>query len=136
MAASRKLFLPLALLGIWLGACYYLRFALMENPHWVAVCDGKTTDVMCNARAMLGIAIHFQVLARCALLLALPAFFIRGENGKKIALASLFFAASALALYTVTPAVFAALSAGLRLVRDERHNAAASSAEATAHPRA
>lgn len=132
----RRIVLPLAALGIWLGACYVLRFALMENPHWVAVCDGKAIGFACGTRAALGMVIHFQILAGCALLLALPAFFIRGSNGKKLAWASLLFAAPALALYTVTLAVFAALIAGMRLVRDERHKAAASIAEATAQPNA
>lgn len=132
----RRVLLPLAMLGIWLGACYGVRFELMENPHWVAVCDGKAIGFACSARATLGVVIHFQILARCALLLALLAFFIRRVNGKKLAWTSLIFAAPALALYTVTLAVFAALIAGLRLVRDERHNATASSAEATAQPNA
>ncbi len=133
---SRKILIPLVLLAVWLGAFYYIRFALMENPHWVAVCDDKTIGIACSARAALGLAIHFQVLARCALLLALPAFFLRGNRGRKLAWASLFLAAPALALYTVTLAVFAGLIAGLRLVRDERHNAAASNTDAAAHPSA
>lgn len=136
MMTLRRVLLPLAILGVWLGISYGVRFALMENPHWVAVCDDKTIGFACSARAALGVAIHFQVLARCALLLALPAFFMRGDNGKKLAWISLIFAAPALVLYTVTLAVFAALIAGLRLVRDERHSAVASSADAAAHPNA
>jgi hypothetical protein len=136
MMALRRMLLPLVILGVWLGICYGVRFALMENPHWVAVCDGKTANLMCDARATLGLAIHFRILAYCALLFALPAFFMRGDNGKKFAWISLIFAAPALALYTVTLGIYAALIAGLRLVRDERHNAAASNAEAAAHPNA
>lgn len=136
MTASRKFLLPLALLGIWLGACYLLRFALMENPHWVDVCGGKSVIVMCDVRATLGHVIHFRVLAWAALLCAIPAFFMRGDNGRKLAWLGLFLTAPALVLYTVTPAVFSALIAGLRLVRDERHNAPASNAEAPAHPSA
>lgn len=136
MIPSKKIFLSLALLGIWLAACYGVRFSLMENPHWVAVCDGKTINAACTARATLGLAIHFQVLAWGALLLALPSFFLHGNKGKKLAWISLIFAAPALALYTVTLAVFAAIIAGLRLVRDERQSAAASNDDATAQPSA
>ena len=133
---SRKLLLPLALLGLWLGACYGVRFALMENAHWVAACDGKTDNFVCALRAGMGVMIHFQILAWIALVSALPAFFTRGATGKKLAWAALIFAAPALALYTVALAVFAALIAGLRLVRAERHNASTNTAEAAAHPSA
>jgi len=136
MTFSKRWLLPLILLGLWLAVCYGVRFSLMENAHWVAVCDGKTVNAMCSLRSGMGVMIHFQIVAWAALALAIPAFFIAGKNGKKIAWAALFFAAPALALYTVALAVFAALIAGLRLVRDERHNAAASSADATAQPSA
>lgn len=136
MVILRKVLLPLALLGIWLGACYYLRFALMENPHWVDVCDGKSIIAMCDARATLGRMIHFRVLAWIALACAIPAFFIRGFSGRKLAWMGLFVTVPALVLYTVTPAVFSALIAALRLVRDERHSAAASNTDAAAQPNA
>lgn len=136
MIVSRKLILQLVMLGIWLGACYYLRFALMENAHWVEVCDGKHIIAMCDVRATLGRVIHFRVLAWAALTCSIPAFFIRGLNGRKLAWLSLFITAPALVLYTVTPAVFSAMIAALRLVRDERHNASASNAEAAAQPSA
>lgn len=132
----RHLLIPLALLGIWLGLCYTLRFQLMENAHWVEVCDGKSAIAMCDVRATVGKIIHFRVLAWAALSCAIPAFFIAGANGKKLAWLGLFATAPALALYTVTPAVFSALIAALRLVRNERHNATASNAEAPAQPSA
>ena len=136
MIFSKKIVLTLALLSIWLGVCYYVRYALMENPHWVAVCDGQAEQFACSARATLGIAIHFQIMAKLALLLAIPAFFLRGNHGRKLAWLSLIIAVPALTLYTVTLAVLAALTAGLRLVRDERQSAAASNAAAAAHPNA
>ena len=108
-------------LGIWLGLCYALRFSLMENAHWVAVCDGKSANAMCSLRSAFGVVIHFQVLAWAALAFAVPAFFLRGVNGRRLAWLALIIAAPALALYTVALAVFAALIAGLRLVREERH---------------
>ena len=136
MMDLRRVLLPLAVLGIWLGACYYVRFALMENSHWVEVCDGKSAIAMCDVRATLGKVIHFRVLIWAALLCVIPAFFMRGHNGRKLAWLGLFITVPALVLYTVAPAVFSALIAGLRLVRDERHSAAASSAEAAAQPSA
>lgn len=132
----RQLLLPMIALGIWLGACYSVRFGLMENAHWVEVCDGKSAIAMCDVRATLGRVIHFRILAWAALICSVPAFFIRGVNGRKLAWLGLFATAPALVLYTVTPAVFSALIAALRLVRDERHSAAASNADAAAHPSA
>lgn len=136
MIISRRLLSLFVLLGIWLAACYGLRFGLMENAHWVEVCDGKSVIAMCDVRAALGRIIHFRVLAWAALICAIPAFFIRGVNGRKLAWLGLFVSAPALVLYTVTPAVFSAVIAALRLVRNERHNAAASNIEAPAHPKA
>lgn len=133
---SRLLLVLLTLLTAWLAACYGIRFGLMENAHWVEVCDGKRAIAMCDVRAALGLIIHFRILSWAALICTIPAFFIRGAHGRKLAWLGLFVTAPALVLYTVTPAVFAALIASLRLVRDERHKAAASSAEAAAQPNA
>ncbi len=133
---SRRSLVLLAVLGVWLALCYVLRFQLMENAHWVEVCDGKSAIVWCDARATMGRVIHFRVLSWAALLCAVPAFFIAGRSGRKLAWLGLFATAPALVLYTVTPAVFSGLIAALRLVRDERSNAAASSADAPAQPSA
>lgn len=129
---SKKL---LALL-IWLGACYALRFYLMENPHWVEVCDGKTGAPACALRAEIGVIIHFRILPWLALALAIPGFALRGARGRALAWLSLIAALPALVLYTVTPAVFALLIAALRLVRSERHSASASSSDVAAQPSA
>lgn len=136
MIVSRKLFLALALLGIWLGVCYGVRFQVMENSHWVAVCDGKSAIAMCDVRALLGRIIHLRALVWIALLCAIPAFFIRGVIGRKLAWIGLFATAPALVLYTVTPAVFSALIAALRLVRNEHQSATASNKDAPAQPNA
>lgn len=136
MIFSKKLLLPMSLLGVWLAACYGIRFGLMENARWVELCDGKSVIAICDIRATLGRVIHFRILAWAALICSIPAFFIRGANGRKLAWLGLFVTVPALVLYTVTPAVFSALIAALRLVRDERHNAVASKVDATAHPSA
>jgi hypothetical protein len=136
MIFSKRIFLPLLLLGVWLGACYGVRFGLMENAHWVEVCDGKNVIAMCDLRVALGRIIYFRILPWAALACAVPAFFIRGIGGRKLAWLGLFITAPALVLYTVTPAVFSALIAALRLVRDERLNAATSNMEAPAQPSA
>jgi hypothetical protein len=134
---SQSLFKLLAL-SIWLGACYALRFYLMEDSRWLEICDvnNHAANALCALRGKLGLTIHWQLLARAALLLALPAFFIRGHRGRQLAWISLVFALPALALYTVTLAVFAALIAALRIVRLERHNENVSSADTSAHPSA
>lgn len=136
MNAARKLALPLLLLGVWLGTCYGVRFGLMENAHWVEVCDEKKIIAMCDARAALGRMIHFRVLAWAALACAVPAFFLQGVYGRKLAWLGLFVTAPALVLYTVTPAVFSALIAALRLVRDERQSDTANNSETPAQPSA
>ena len=137
MPLNRRVYLQLTLLALWLGLSYGFRFYLMEDVRWVDICGGANhADPTCAVRAGMGMTIHFQVLAWIALGSAIPAFFIRGNVGRTLAWISLGFALPALALYTVTLAVFAALIAGLRLVRNERHNAIASSTDTSAQPSA
>lgn len=134
---ARRSLLTLAVLGVWLGLCYALRFYLMEDVRWVDICGGgNAADPICALRAGMGMTIHWRVLAWIALASAVPAFFIRGKLGRVLAWIGLGFALPALALYTVTLAVFAALIAGLRLVRSERHSAVASSTDTSAQPSA
>lgn len=136
MPLNRRIYLQVALLAIWLGLSYWLRFYLMEDIRWVDICGGANTHPACPIRATMGLTIHFHVLAWAALASAVPAFFIRGKPGRALAWISLGFALPALALYTVTLAVFALLIAGLRLVRNERQSEAASSSETAAQPSA
>ncbi len=136
MNAARQLALPLLLLGAWLAACYGVRYGVMENAHWVEVCDGKNIVAMCDVRATLGRMIHFRVLAWAALACAIPAFFIEGVIGRRLAWLGLFVTAPALVLYTVTPAVFSGLISALRLVREERQSESDNSSETPAQPSA
>lgn len=102
----------------WAALCYAVRYALMENIRWVELCDASSTNPFCALRANLGLVIHFQILPMIALALALPAFVLRDRPGRALAYAALLVSLPALALYTVTPAVFALLLSLLRLVRE------------------
>lgn len=124
-----------ALIG-WLALCYVLRFELMEHGRWVEACASATPPAACGLRQTLGLVIHFRVLPWLALLLAVPAFLLPGRPGRVLAWAGLAVSVPALVLYTVTPAAFATLLAGLRLVRAPRHSANVSSAAVPAKPSA
>lgn len=80
--------------------------------------------------------IHYQLLAWAALGFATIAWFVAGSLGRRLAVVSLGFGLPALALYSVTLAVFALLIAGLRLVRSERHSAKTSRHDTAAQARA
>lgn len=134
MQAKPRLITTLVLLVLWVGFCYGVRFYLMENTHWVEVCDGKTPIALCNVRSTIGVVIHLKVLAWLALIFTVPAFFVRGRSGRVLAWTGLVFTASALALYTVTLAVFALLIAALRLVRSERDSEYANAADTSDQP--
>jgi hypothetical protein len=136
MLVQSKTLLKLCVLLGWAGACYALRFQLMEDSRWVELCDGANTAALCQLRAGLGLTIHWQLLAWAALATALPAFFISSRTGRRLAWFSFLFALPALALYTVTLAVFALLIAALRIVRLERHNENVSSNATAAQPNA
>jgi hypothetical protein len=133
---QRRLALQIVALLLWLGACYGVRYLLMEDSRWVERCYAAPADAWCAVRSSLGLIIHFQVLAIAALALAVPAFVLRGPRGRQLAWAALVIAAPALALYTVTAAVFALLLALLRLVRAPRHSASVNTAQTSAHPSA
>jgi hypothetical protein len=133
---SWQLILKLLALAVWLGASYTLRYQLMEDARWLDICDGNNANNWCAVRGGLGLTIHWQVLAWLALLTSVTAFFIRGVRGRALAWISLIFALPALALYTVTFAVFALLIAALRIVRLERHNENVSAMATSTQPSA
>lgn len=112
-----KNLLKIVTLLVWLGACYVLRFQLMEDPRWVNTCDGDAALLACQTRKLLGLVVHFQVLAWCALTLAVLAALIKTNIGARLAWIALFFAVPALALYTATLAAFALVIAALRVTR-------------------
>ncbi|MNQ27454.1 hypothetical protein D3C85_407140 [compost metagenome] len=117
MSSRSSLILLLILLPLWLAASYGVRFALMEDGQWVGLCVDQAQRWECQARAGLGLLIHFRVIAWIALGAALVAFFVPGRVGRSLSLLALLFALPALVLYTASLAVFACVIAGLRLVR-------------------
>lgn len=112
--------LIIVLLSIWLAACYALRFGLMENTHWVNVCDGSTVLLACETRKTLGLMIHFGILSWTSAAFAAAAWVLRGRTGVALAWLSLAVALPALVLYTATAASFALLIGALRLTRQPR----------------
>jgi hypothetical protein len=136
MTAKLRLTAQLALPCLWLAACYGLRFHLMEDAAWLEMCGATPQRFECRLRDMTGLAIHYGVLAWISVALAVPAFFVRGKHGRRLAWLALAAAIAALVLYTVTMAAFALLLGALRLIRDERHSASASNNVAPAQPSA
>jgi hypothetical protein len=121
MPRSLQVTVVLAVLGAWLAASYGVRYGLMEDARWVGLCAVPGEYWQCQARALLGLAIHHQVVAWCALGLALVAHWVSGRSGAGLALLALLFGVPALVLYTASIAVFAVVLAGLRLVRSSRN---------------
>ena len=113
-----KLIIGVVLLAAWLGACYALRFTLMEDARWLDVC-ATTGSWVCGVRSQLGLIIHWQLLAYAALACALPALLIKGKIGRTLAVLGLFLAAPALVLYTASLGAPALLLSALRWVRAE-----------------
>lgn len=107
----------LVLLPLWLAGSYGVRYVLMEDPQWVGVCLEQATAWSCQVRSMLGLMIHWRVLAWTALGLALLAMCVPGRAGWRVAVMALLFGIPALVLYTASMAVFAVVLAALRLVR-------------------
>jgi|GEM_PF-107527 len=107
----------LAALALWLAASYGVRYGLMEDGQWVGLCTGQADYWQCQARSLLGLGIHFRVIAWSALGLAVLAQRVPGRAGWWLAGLALFCGVPALVLYTASLAVFAVVLAGLRLVR-------------------
>ena len=117
MSRSLPLIALLAFLGVWLAASYGVRYGLMEDGQWVGLCADPGAYWQCQVRSVLGLGIHFRVIAWSALGLALIAQVVPRQGGRWIAMAALAFGIPALVLYTASLAVFAVVLAGLRLVR-------------------
>lgn len=109
-----------SLLAMWLAASFAVRYGLMEDGQWVGLCTGTGPYWQCQARSLLGLTIHHQILAWSGLALALVAQWVPGRLGAWLAGLALLFGVPALVLYTASIAVFAVVLAGLRLVRARR----------------
>ena len=110
----------LLFLALWLLASYGVRYGLMEDAQWVGLCTAPGEYWQCQARSLLGLGIHFQVMGWAGLGLALLAQLVPGRSGWWLAVLALVFGVPALVLYTASMAVFALVLAGLRLVRQAR----------------
>jgi len=110
----------LLFLALWLLASYGVRYGLMEDAQWVGLCTAPGEYWQCQARSLLGLGIHFQVMGWAGLGLALLAQRVPGRGGWWLAVLALVFGVPALVLYTASMAVFALVLAGLRLVRQAR----------------
>ena len=117
MSRSLPAALLLLFLALWLVASYGVRYGLMEDAQWVGLCTVPGEYWQCQVRSLLGLGIHFQVLAWAGLGLALLAQVVSGRGGWWLAVLALVFGVPALVLYTASIAVFAVVLAGLRLVR-------------------
>lgn len=104
-------------IALWLAASYGVRYGLMEDGQWVGLCAEPGAYWQCQARSLLGLGIHFRVVAWSALALALIAQVVPRKAGWWLAVVALGFGIPALVLYTASLAVFAVVLAGLRLVR-------------------
>ncbi|MBO9551609.1 hypothetical protein [Pseudomonas sp.] len=120
MSRSLPAALLLMFLAIWLAASYGVRYGLMEDGQWVGLCAVPGDHWQCQVRALLGLGIHFQVMALAGLALALIAQLVTGRTGWWLAVLALVFGIPALVLYTASIAVFVVVLAGLRLVRKPR----------------
>ncbi|MGE8113201.1 MULTISPECIES: hypothetical protein [Pseudomonas] len=109
--------LLLMFLTLWLAASYGVRYGLMEDGQWVGLCSTPGDYWQCQVRSLLGLGIHFQLLAWAGLALALLAQLVAGRAGWWLAVLALVFGIPALVLYTASIAVFVVVLAGLRLVR-------------------
>ncbi|WP_369990293.1 hypothetical protein [Pseudomonas xanthosomatis] len=117
MSRSLQAAALLLFLAGWLAASYGVRYGLMEDARWVGLCTLPGEYWQCQVRSLLGLGIHFQVIAWGALGLALLAQLVAKRPGWWLALLALVFGLPALVLYTASIGVFAVVLAGLRLVR-------------------
>lgn len=117
MSRRLPLITLLLFLPVWLAASYGVRYVLMEDAQWVGICAEQAQVWQCQARSVLGLMIHFRVIAWTALGLALLAQLVPARAGWRVAVLALVFAIPALVLYSASIAVFAVVLAGLRLVR-------------------
>lgn len=107
-------------LSLWAGAAYAVRYGLMEHTAWVGRCAADSVQWACQARAGLGLMIHWGVLPWAGLVLAGLGWVLQGRRGRWSAGLGLASAIPGLVLYTASLAAVAVVLAGLRIVRPAR----------------
>ncbi|WP_426150089.1 hypothetical protein [Pseudomonas sp. DC3000-4b1] len=123
MKFSVKAAFALLLLGLWVGAAYAVRYGLMEHTAWIGRCAADPDAWACQARAGLGLMIHWGVLPWAGLLLAGLGWALDGRRGRWSAALGLASAIPGLVLYTASLAAVAVVLAGLRIVRPDGREA-------------
>jgi hypothetical protein len=113
--AATPLLRRLVTILAWLAVLYAIRFGLMEIEPAADPCLAAPGGLLCQGRAALGFAIHFQAFGITALALAVPAFIGRGRWRNRLASAALFVAVAALVLYNLRYGAPAAVLALLAL---------------------
>lgn len=100
---TRAALLTILALGLWVATCYGLRYELMEDPRWVALCEPGASLLWCELRASLGLLIHWRVLVWLALGWLALSLLLRRTARRRAALVALFCSVPALVLYHTTP---------------------------------
>ena len=103
--------------GAWLALAFFVRFRYIEAQGLVAYCVASPGEAVCLLREAMGKAMHFNVLGRTALALAVPALLLPGRAGRGLAWLALLAALVALVFYNASLGAPAAVLAVLRLAR-------------------
>lgn len=117
--------------GAWLALTFFVRFRYIEAHGLVAHCVASPGDAVCLFREVMGKAMHFNVLGRAALALAVPALLLPGRTGRGLAWLALLAALVALVFYNASLGAPAAVLAVLRLARASAAPAKAAPGPAT-----
>lgn len=106
----------LLLFAAWIAGAYGLRYGLMEHTAWVGACAAAPAQIACQAKAGMGLMIHWNVLPLAGLVLALGGWLLQGARGQLVAVIGLVFALPGLVLYTTSLAGVVVMLAALRCV--------------------
>jgi len=100
----------------WVAVAYGVRYGLMEHTGWVGACAADPERLACQARAGMGLMIHWNVLPLAGLILALGGWLLQGTRGQLMGVMGLVFALPGLVLYTTSLAGVVVMLAALRCV--------------------
>ena len=115
--AAARIAFGIGVAGAWLALAFFVRFRYIEAQGLVAHCVASPGETVCLFREAMGKAMHFNVLGRTALALAVPALLLPGRTGRGLAWLALLAALVALVFYNASLGAPAAVLAVLRLAR-------------------